>query len=73
MFMHWKYLIKCCGNRYMHYFSTFGYFEESWQMIFGFLVVSIASALVESHPVSTKFDDNLMVPLTSLLVGTLVF
>lgn len=58
---------------YMHYFSTFGYFEESWQMIFGFLVVSIASALVESHPISTKFDDNLMVPLTSLLVGTLVF
>ncbi|KAJ9565120.1 hypothetical protein OSB04_001086 [Centaurea solstitialis] len=55
---------------YMHYFSTFGYFEESWQMMCGFLVVSIASALVESHPISTKFDDNLMVPLTSLLVGT---
>ncbi|KAK9053675.1 hypothetical protein SSX86_024749 [Deinandra increscens subsp. villosa] len=53
---------------YMHYFSMFGYFEESWQMIFGFLVVSVASALVESHPISTTFDDNLMVPLTSLLV-----
>ncbi|XP_076918832.1 putative phytol kinase 3, chloroplastic [Bidens hawaiensis] len=58
---------------YLHYFSMFGYFEVSWQMIFGFLVVSVASALVESHPISTTFDDNLMVPLTSLLVGTLVF
>ncbi|KAI3732756.1 hypothetical protein L1987_63964 [Smallanthus sonchifolius] len=58
---------------YVHYFSMFGYFEESWQMILGFLVVSVASALVESHPISTTFDDNLMVPLTSFLVGTLVF
>ncbi|PWA65763.1 phytol kinase 2 protein [Artemisia annua] len=58
---------------YMHYFSMFGYFEESWEMIFGFLVISVASALVESHPISTTFDDNLMVPLTSLVVGTLVF
>nr|GEX98365.1 probable phytol kinase 3, chloroplastic [Tanacetum cinerariifolium] len=52
---------------YMHYFSMFGYFEESWEMIFGFLVISVASALVESHPISTTFDDNLMVPLTSLV------
>ncbi|KVH94098.1 Phosphatidate cytidylyltransferase [Cynara cardunculus var. scolymus] len=58
---------------YMHYFSMFGFVEESWQTIFGFLVVSIASALVESHPLSTKFDDNLTVPLASLLVGMLVF
>lgn len=57
----------------MHYFSMFGYVEESWQMVLGFLVVSVASALVESHPISTTFDDNLMVPFTSLLVGTLVF
>ncbi|KAL4558388.1 hypothetical protein LXL04_036587 [Taraxacum kok-saghyz] len=56
---------------YMHYFSMFGYFEESWQMVLGFFIVSIASALIESHPISTKFDDNLMVPLTSFLVGTL--
>lgn len=57
----------------MHYFSMFGYFEESWEMILGFLIVSIASALIESHPISTKFDDNLMVPLTSFFLGTLVF
>lgn len=58
---------------YMHYFSMFGYLQESWEMVFGFLIVSVASALVESHPLSSKFDDNLTVPLTSLLVGILVF
>jgi farnesol kinase len=57
---------------YMHYFSTFGYLEESWEMVLGFLVVSIATALVESHPLSTQFDDNLTVPLASVLFGSLV-
>ncbi|CAK9171684.1 unnamed protein product [Ilex paraguariensis] len=58
---------------YMHYFSSFGYVDESWEMVLGFLVVSLASALVESHPLSTEIDDNLTVPLTTLLVGYFVF
>uniref|UniRef100_A0A8R7TZH5 Uncharacterized protein n=1 Tax=Triticum urartu TaxID=4572 RepID=A0A8R7TZH5_TRIUA len=56
----------------MHYFHTFGFIEESWHMTFGFLVVSIAAALVESHPISTELDDNLTVPLASFLVGSLI-
>lgn len=59
--------------RYMYYFSKFGYLEESWSMILGFLGVSLAAALVESHPLSTEIDDNLTVPLASLLVGICVF
>ncbi|GMY10553.1 farnesol kinase, chloroplastic isoform X1 [Fagus crenata] len=58
---------------YMFYFSSFGYFQKSWEMVLGFLVVSLASALVESLPISTELDDNLTVPLTSILVGSLVF
>ncbi|KAL6614226.1 hypothetical protein ACP70R_036496 [Stipagrostis hirtigluma subsp. patula] len=58
---------------YMHYFHTFGFIEESWYMALGFLVVSLAATLVESHPISTQLDDNLTVPLTSFLVGSLVF
>ncbi|XP_040376070.1 probable phytol kinase 2, chloroplastic [Oryza brachyantha] len=58
---------------YMHYFQTFGFIEESWSLAFGFLVVSVTAALVESHPISTHLDDNLTVPLTSFLVGSLVF
>ncbi|KAF5446678.1 hypothetical protein F2P56_032287 [Juglans regia] len=58
---------------YMHYFSSFGFLQKSSEMVMGFLVVSLASALVESLPISTELDDNLTVPLTSILVGTLVF
>lgn len=57
----------------MLYFSSFGYMEESLKMVLGFLVVSIAAALVESHPISTELDDNLTVPLTAVLVGSLIF
>ena len=68
-------VIRICitNDRYMYYFSSFGYVEGSNRMVLGFLVVSIASALVESLPISTEIDDNLTVPLTSLLVGSLVF
>ncbi|PIA32423.1 hypothetical protein AQUCO_04500194v1 [Aquilegia coerulea] len=58
---------------YMHYFSIFGLVDESWEMFFGFLIVSLASALVESLPISSDLDDNLTVPLTSLLVGSIIF
>ncbi|KAK4760366.1 hypothetical protein SAY87_005259 [Trapa incisa] len=63
--------LACVG--YMYYFALFGYMQNSWEMIRGFFMVSLASALVESLPVSTELDDNLTVPLTSFLVGSLVF
>ncbi|KAF8012265.1 hypothetical protein BT93_I0410 [Corymbia citriodora subsp. variegata] len=58
---------------FMSYFSSFGYVRGSWEMASGFLVVSLASALVESHPLSSWLDDNLTVPLTCALVGSIVF
>uniref|UniRef100_A0A0E0N4I8 Uncharacterized protein n=1 Tax=Oryza rufipogon TaxID=4529 RepID=A0A0E0N4I8_ORYRU len=67
------YLQLMCWGRYMHYFQSFGFIEESLSLAFGFLVVSVTAALVESHPISTHLDDNLTVPLTSFLVGSLVF
>ncbi|KAK5846966.1 hypothetical protein PVK06_003267 [Gossypium arboreum] len=60
-------------NRYMYYFSYFGYIQEGWGMILRFLVVSLASALVESLPISTELDDNLTVSLTSIFIGSLIF
>ncbi|XP_060202582.1 probable phytol kinase 3, chloroplastic [Lycium barbarum] len=57
---------------YLHYFSLFGYIQVSSRTVLGFLFVSLAAALVESHPLSTELDDNLTVPLTSVLVGSLV-
>ncbi|XP_023639249.1 farnesol kinase, chloroplastic [Capsella rubella] len=58
---------------YMYYFASFGYIEASGGMILRFAVISIASALVESLPISTDIDDNLTVSLTSALVGFLLF
>ncbi|KAL6204382.1 hypothetical protein ACLB2K_021650 [Fragaria x ananassa] len=58
---------------YMYYFSKFGFVDKSWDMVLGFLVVSLASALVESLPISTELDDNLTVPLTTILVGSFIF
>ncbi|TYJ41723.1 hypothetical protein E1A91_A03G040900v1 [Gossypium mustelinum] len=58
---------------YMYYFSYFGYIQEGWGMILRFLVVSLASALVESLPISTELDDNLTVSLTSIFIGSLIF
>ncbi|KAG6485415.1 hypothetical protein ZIOFF_053953 [Zingiber officinale] len=60
-------------NLYMHYFHTFGFIEESWRMVMGFLVASLAAAFVESLPISTELDDNLTVTVASMLVGGLVF
>ncbi|KAJ8550790.1 hypothetical protein K7X08_000160 [Anisodus acutangulus] len=57
---------------YLHYFSLFGYIEVSSKMVLGFLFVSLAAALVESHPLSSELDDNLTVPLISVLAGSLV-
>ncbi|KAJ0021364.1 hypothetical protein Pint_32498 [Pistacia integerrima] len=58
---------------YMYYFASFGYLQCSWDLVFSFLVVSLASALAESLPISTQLDDNLTVTVTSILVGSLVF
>ena len=57
----------------MYYLASFGYVQESWEMILGFLVVSLAASFVESLPISTELDDNLTVTLTSILLGNLVF
>ncbi|CAM0145699.1 unnamed protein product [Urochloa decumbens] len=58
---------------YMCYFSIFGFVEKSWTMVGAFGVTSLAAAVVESLRISTRLDDNLTVPLASVLVGALVF
>ncbi|XP_047960684.1 probable phytol kinase 3, chloroplastic [Salvia hispanica] len=58
---------------FMLYYSSFGFMEGSMKTVLGFLIVSAAAALVESHPLSSELDDNLTVPMTAVLVGSLVF
>ncbi|GJM88206.1 hypothetical protein PR202_ga04239 [Eleusine coracana subsp. coracana] len=58
---------------HMCYFHRFGFVEKSWAMVVAFGVISLVAAVVESLPISTRLDDNLTVPLASVLVGSLVF
>ncbi|KAF8706318.1 hypothetical protein HU200_030577 [Digitaria exilis] len=58
---------------YMCYFNMFGFIEKSWTMVGAFVIISLVAAIVESLPISTRLDDNLTVPLASVLVGALLF
>ncbi|KAE8809856.1 phosphatidate cytidylyltransferase family protein [Hordeum vulgare] len=58
---------------FMCYFHLFGFVEQSWTMVAAFGITSLAAAIVESLPVSTRLDDNLTTSITSVLVGGLVF
>jgi len=57
----------------MWYLNIFGFVDKSWAMVGAFGVISLAAAVVESLPISTRLDDNLTVPLASVLVSALVF
>jgi len=57
----------------MCYFHRFGFLEQSWAMVAAFGVITLVAAVVESLPISTRLDDNLTVPLASVLIGSLVF
>lgn len=54
-------------TRFMCYFSIFGFVEKSWTMVAAFRVISLVAAVVESLPISTRLDDNLTVPVASVL------
>ncbi|KAK9127363.1 hypothetical protein Syun_016160 [Stephania yunnanensis] len=58
---------------FMLYFSFFGFMQESWAMVLGFLVTSLAAALVESLPIHSIIDDNITVVLASIVAGKLIF
>ena len=57
----------------MWYLNIFGFVDKSWAMVGDFGVISLVAAVVESLPISTRLDDNLTVPLVSVLVAALVF
>uniref|UniRef100_A0A0A9BZZ1 Uncharacterized protein n=1 Tax=Arundo donax TaxID=35708 RepID=A0A0A9BZZ1_ARUDO len=58
---------------FMCYFHRFGFVAKSWTMVIAFGAISLVAATVESLPISTRLDDNLTVPLATMLVGGLVF
>ncbi|KAG0566052.1 hypothetical protein M758_7G033400 [Ceratodon purpureus] len=56
------------------YFSLMGFYElDTKGTLLRLAVVSLAATVVESLPISTKLDDNVTVPLTTVIVGMLLF
>ncbi|PAN40673.1 hypothetical protein PAHAL_7G332700 [Panicum hallii] len=58
----------------LFYFSSLGYIHVSWEEAFGKLaLVALAATLVESIPATDVVDDNISVPLATMLVALLLF
>ncbi|XP_042464283.1 probable phytol kinase, chloroplastic [Zingiber officinale] len=58
----------------LYYFSAFGYFHfDQPEMVARVALISLAATVVESLPISHVVDDNISVPLTSMLSALLLF
>ncbi|CAI9091237.1 OLC1v1026205C1 [Oldenlandia corymbosa var. corymbosa] len=58
----------------LYYFSSLGYFELNWNnTIQRVAFVSLVATLVESLPITGKVDDNISVPLASMVAAYLSF
>ncbi|KAK4338839.1 hypothetical protein RND71_040301 [Anisodus tanguticus] len=58
----------------LYYFSALGYFHLDWVSTVGKVaLVSLVATLVESLPITGMVDDNISVPLASMIVASLAF
>lgn len=58
----------------LYYFSKLGYFELDWlKTMERVAMVAIVATLVESLPTKGGLDDNISVPLVSMLTAYLSF
>ncbi|XP_050210146.1 probable phytol kinase 1, chloroplastic isoform X1 [Mercurialis annua] len=58
----------------LYYYSALGYFELEWiSTVLRVAWVALVSTLVESLPTTETVDDNISVPLTSMLAASLCF
>ena len=58
----------------LYYFSIFGYFELDWvRTVERVAMVAMVATLVESLPTKGGLDDNISVPLVSMVTAYLSF
>lgn len=59
---------------FMYYYSALGFYQLNWlnatQIV---ALISLAATIVESLPIPTLLDDNMSVPLVSVLMGSVLF
>ena len=60
--------------RFTSYFDAFGSHIEPWTDVsVKVAFIALVSTIVESLPITDKLDDNLTVPLSAVIVGSLLF
>lgn len=60
--------------RMLYYFSALGYFHLDWiSTLERVAFVSFIATMVESLPITGMVDDNISVPLVSMVVASLAF
>lgn len=58
----------------LFYYSTLGYFQLDWTWtIQRVALVAVVATVVESLPITEVVDDNITVPLVSMVVSMLSF
>lgn len=58
----------------LYYFSALGYFQLDWvSTVERVALVSFVATMVESLPITEAVDDNISVPLVSMVVASLAF
>ncbi|KAI5072298.1 hypothetical protein GOP47_0012404 [Adiantum capillus-veneris] len=59
---------------FLYYFSTSGYYLVDWtSAIWNVALISFVATVVESLPISGFLDDNISVPLASVILGLALF
>eukprot|EP00250_Pteridium_aquilinum_P017325 c23573_g1_i1 orf=232-1221(-) len=59
---------------FLYYYSSLGFYHLDWSSAVQIVaLISLVATIVESLPVSTHLDDNMSVPLVSVLLGSVLF
>ncbi|MCO5556375.1 hypothetical protein L7F22_009923 [Adiantum nelumboides] len=59
---------------FLYYFSTLGYYFVDWtSAVYNVALISFVATVVESLPLSAFLDDNISVPLVSVILGMALF
>ncbi|KAH7299728.1 hypothetical protein KP509_24G026400 [Ceratopteris richardii] len=59
---------------FLKYFSALGFYDVDWaHAAWSILYISLLATIVESLPVNSFLDDNISVPLVSVVTGILLF
>ncbi|KAG2242560.1 hypothetical protein Bca52824_095604 [Brassica carinata] len=64
----------CISIGLLYYYSSLGYLHMNWETTFTrVVIVSLVATLVESLPITDQIDDNVSVPLATILAAYISF